>query len=551
MPVEVEACFYETAATAERQAVTAVGGAALTAQRPPGMWQDASIMSMFWKKGKRRKQVRKQMSMQLTLVVLCVLLTCAHGRGTVLTTMEIEEKLGVCWSNELVHADVRVSDASLYDPAVIKVTRGKGVAMPCQVSDLERNGDGSIASCKVWFYVDLDAGEKVVFAVERGKRAAVTAGRLRLDRGDGSVTISTANEVGRVGIRLPLGKKFYNTPVPATETSGPVEALLLPSGRETGQGRFEVPFKIRSVESEVIAEGPLFAEVRVRTVFDTGYWIFTARMEERRPVVFISEELDTGYSGQQMVSSMRRNLEKWQPVDRFYSLILGRDGGEGFKPTQMFYGARNSDAAFADILGTTILPQFSEIRSNWVAAPVHGSTIKVDKPGDIFYLTGFASVISQLGRLVRVVEPGGEAVGAIGLHTERWHNPLSIRIRVTPQRELALSLPLQTYEQEWLSDGYGRFSPNYTGKDLYAPPYLSKRSYALTLGRDENERERLLESLFALGASQAPSLDQVLAMTLDWDSGAEGVAAEQSSSAGVEALEILARRIEITRFAGD
>ncbi len=469
-------------------------------------------------------------------------------------TVTLREGLGVAWQDELVHYRLELPAKVMFDADAVLVTPATGAAIPSQVSDVTRHADGSVAACTVWFKVDLAAGATAVYTLTPGKRGPKPAEGVRVEAGDASVTLSTPTPAGRIGIRLFAGEKAYAWPVPAADAPGPVQALLLPSGRETGRGRFEVPFAVKSIRSEVTAAGPLFAEVRVHTVFDVGFWTFTARVEQGKPTVFVSEALDTGYSGQQMSTSMRRHQTNWSPVDRFYSLVLGGEKADGFKPSQVFYGANNNDPAYMDVLKRTKLPepQFADIRDNWFAAPVHGFNLKWEKPEAFFYLSGYASVLPRVGRIARVVEPGGEAVGLIGLHTERWHNPMSLHVRVTPAREVVLSLPLQTYEQEWMSDGFGRFSPNYTGKMLFDPPYLARRAYGIVLGKDENEGEGLLRSLFLVGASQAPSLDEAKEMVLEWaDPLGDEVGAAETTEKGSEVLTHLRRRVAIIRSAGD
>ncbi len=486
------------------------------------------------------------------LASLCAVLTALHVASAAPVEITLHDGLGLDWKDELVHYPLNLPEKAVFEANAVEVAvKGHG-AIPCQLSDIVRYPDGSVSSCKVWFRTDLGAGTTNVYIITPGKRGTMSAEPVKVEADAVSVTLSTLTPAGRIGIRLPAGSKIYDWPAPAAETPGPVLALLLPSGRETGSGRFEVPFEVKSYQSEVTASGPLFAEVRVQYVFDAGFWEFSARVEQGRQTILINEEFDTGYSGQQMPLSMKRHQTRWSPVDRFYSLVLGGEKADGFRPSQVFFGANNNDPAFMDVLPRTIPAGFSEIRGNWFAAPVHGFNVDWNRPGPVFFLSGYASSMPRVGRLARVVEPGGEAVGVIGLHTERWHNPMSLHLRVTPERELALSLPIQTYEQEWNSDGFGRFSPNYTGKMLFNPPYLAKRSYGIVLGNDENEKDNLLGGLFAVGASQALSLDWVKDMILEWpDAQRDEAGAPETSENGMEALNYLRRRVAIMRTAGD
>lgn len=486
-----------------------------------------------------------------TLQLMCASMAAGCLTVAAATTVTLQEKLGVDWTNELVHYRLEFPASTLFLPDAVQVAPEDGAPIPSQLSDVERHPDGSIAACRIWFRVNLPAGAKASYTLTPGPRAPAHNGVEAVDDGE-SITLGTLTPAGRIGIRLPSGSRTYDWPIPAADAPGPVQALLLPSGRETGRGRFEVPFEVKSYHAEVTDNGPLFAEARVRYVFDTGFWTFIARVEDGSQTILIREEFDTGYSGQQMATSMLRHQTNWQPVDRFYSLLLGGADADGFRPQHIYYGANNNDPAFMDLLPRTVPEGFPEIRNNWFAAPIHGFNVAWDRPGAVFFLSGYASVLPRVGRIARVLEPGGEAIGLIGLHSDRWHNPMSLHLRVTPQRELALSLPLQAYEQEWRSDGFGRFSPNYTGKMLFHPPYLTKRSYGIVLGEAGEEPQDLLRDLFAVGASQAISLDEVKEMILDWaDPVDPGKGAPETTDKGRDVLDYLRRRVEIMRAAGD
>lgn len=484
-------------------------------------------------------------------VMVCTLMITAAGIAMAAPVgVTLREHLGVDWKSELVHYRIELPPGQVYQPDAVHVSpagEDGGPALPSQLTDIERHPDGSMAACKVWFRTDLPAGATVSYTLTPGRQAASHAGVEALDDGR-TITLRAPTPSGAVGIRLPSASTVYDWPKPAAEVPGPVQALLLPSGREAGRGRFEVPFDVKSYHAEITAAGPLIAEARVHYVFDVGYWTFTARVEEGNPAILISEEFNTGYSGQQMPGSMLRHRTGWDRVDRFYSLVLS-DAASEFQPTQVFYGANNADPAYMDLLPRT-LPSNLDFR--WMIAPVHGFRLNRGRSADLFYLSGYSSVIARVGRLARTVEPGGDAIGFVGLHSDRWHNPMSLHLRTTDAHELVMSLPLQTYEQDWSSDGFGRFSPNYTGQMLFAPDLTARRHYGIVLTRAEDESEALLGSLFAAGASAALSLDEVKDWVLDWpDPMADAAWAESTSERGQAALDLLRERLAVMRAAGD
>jgi hypothetical protein len=262
---------------------------------------------------------------------------------------------GTAWSDELVHYAVELPAGAVKGEAVARVEARGGKAVPSQVSDVTRHPDGSVRAMNVWFFTDLGPSQTVSYVVTPGKEGPAGAG-VRVKTDAAAVELTTLAPQ-RIGIRLPAGGTSFDWPVPATNVPGPVQALLLPSGRATGRGRWDVPFRVNSWKTEVTAAGPLFAEARVTYAFDTGYWTFKARVIRGCPMIVIEEELNNGYSGL-----------KARQFDRYFSLRLD---GEGFRPTQVFLAGRNDRDELQDVLKLTD-PDVPEVRANWIASPVSG-----------------------------------------------------------------------------------------------------------------------------------------------------------------------------------
>ncbi len=452
----------------------------------------------------------------------------------------IRDGIGVEWRDELVHTTLSLPVGSLRGVAVVAVATADGKAIPAQVSDVTRHPDDSVKSCTVWFLASVPAHGAVTYRFRPGKSGPV----------DDAVSVKTTvdsidlvtHAPNAVGIRLCKDSKEFAWPVPAAECPGPVRGLLLPSGRQTGQGRFEVPFKVRSYKTEITAAGPVFAEAKVTTVFDVGTWTFTARVIRGCPVVIVREELDNGWCPL-----------LWDKYDRFYSLVL--NSGE-FKPSQIFCGARNDKDEFQNLLKNGMRPEIMKLgrmQEGWVAAPVQGYTPTFTADQDNYYLTAYPSVLPRVNGLIRLQEPAKDAVGFVGLDTAWWRNPMSVRIRSNRKGELLASLPLQMYEQSWASDGFGRHSPNYTGKTLFVSENLARRCYGIMLAPAEDETKNMLASLTAMSEKlSAHPLDSVKDMVLEWPDPMAGAAwAKETSKAGADALDLMRGKVQFMRAMGD
>ncbi|MHB9025777.1 MAG: hypothetical protein ACYC7E_16685 [Armatimonadota bacterium] len=475
------------------------------------------------------------------LALAMLVLTClpAAYAASLAKTVTITDYLGIDWQDELVHYPLELPSGALRGAAEVLVASERK-ALPSQVSDVARYPDGSVKSCTVWFFASVPANGAVSYTLTPGKPGATTAG-VKVTTAPAAVTLSTVG-AKPIGIRLPNGAKSFDWPIPAGQAPGPIQGLLLPSGKVAGQGKIEAPFLVKSYSTEILATGPLFAEARISYLFDTGYWTFTARVIKGCPTVVIHEEFNTGDSGQ---------LAK--DADRFFTLTLA---GGGFQPSQFFFGGRNDRPDLATLVTNGLREEWKAfgIRDNWFASNVQGAEIPKGQAQELYRCTAYPSVLARVGCVTRVQEATGDAVGITGLDTAYWREPLSIRLRATAAGEAQLCFPLQDYKQDWPIDGFGDGSPNYTGVTLYVPKHTARRAYGLMLSPATDEKTELLQSLFTQARRLDPGalpLDTVKDMTLNWpDPLAKEAWATASSEKGKKALEIMRTRLNVTRALG-
>jgi len=461
-------------------------------------------------------------------IAACALAVCAATMAAGESrTVAITDHIGVDWRQELVHWGLQYPKGAMKEAAV-RVSRA-GEAVPCQVSDVKRYEDGSVRSLAVWVMADVPAYGSVSYQIEPGKPAQEGEGVSVQVEGD--TVVMTTRVPEPIGIRLLGGARRYDKPVAASEVPGPLKGLLLPSGRWTGRGRFEVPFKVKSYESQVLAEGPLFGEVRVRYEFAEGYWVLKARVIKGCPMVVVEEELDTGDSGM-----------KWDKFDGYYCFVLN---GENFGPDRAFYTGH----AY-----TQREPEYKDILSaEGHGRGVFGYHLSFREDREDYYLSSWPAWHRRVGTYIRFVEPGRDAIGFSTMNTAFWRHPMSLRFAVTASGELLVRFPIQIYEQHWLSDGYHIISPHYTGCTLGVSEHTSRRSFGIMLSRAEDEVERKLDSLQSLTSKLGSQpLDEVKDWVLDWpDPMKDAQWAEQPTDRGRKALQVMRDWIAYMQSRGD
>jgi hypothetical protein len=253
-------------------------------------------------------------------VAICVALCLtvfAHAlcAGEPLAVFEEKEILNLDWPRTVVtyRLDLEVGQA---EPGNVKLVDEEGREHPCQLWKVELHDDGSIASARVSFMAELKPGGEYAFGLVRGEPAGVKnaprAGR------DGKYLVL---ENGRVGFRMPepgayefddplrFGQsqdkmvKLYGEQIENGVAPGPFQGLRLVNGEWVGGSYFwakkldQAP-QVMNYTCEILREGPVFAEARIRYEFTNGGWYqMTARLRGGEPWVVVDEQFDMGRTG--------------------------------------------------------------------------------------------------------------------------------------------------------------------------------------------------------------------------------------------------------------
>ncbi|MHC4885969.1 MAG: hypothetical protein ACYTGH_12880 [Planctomycetota bacterium] len=465
------------------------------------------------------------------------LLGSASSWAAPLGTLTFYEPLGVEWADELVSQDLAFKPGDLAQPTLAAAEKGK--ALPCQVTDVVRHADGTVASLKVWLMVTVGANQSREIAFTKAGAAPKETGVTVTE--EGGAYLLTTEAPKRIGIRVPRGGAAHDWPVAVSEVPAPIQGLLLPSGAMTAPSVLDLPFRVVSWSSEIVNSGPLFTDVRIRYNFDTGYWVTTLRMVGGRAMIRMTEEVNTGAT----------DVEA-KGFTRFHRIPLT---GKGFAPETVFLAGFNQDDRYSGVVKNGRDTEYLKkcgVRPNWFASQIQGYALKGAPEGTHYYLSGYPTHQQRIGGLMRVVAGNGDAVGFAGLRTEDWRNPLSIRLIKGKDGVLSANFPVQKYKQAWPIDGFGDGSPNYTGITIGVPNTTCRRTVGIMLSNSKDEKTELLASLFTEARKESVfRFDSVRGWKYEWkDSRAPKAAAAEMTPAAQKAYDYMANRLDFFRRYG-
>jgi len=188
--------------------------------------------------------------------------------GTAETTIELREHTGRKWERELVTYPVSFRSGACHVDSV-RLRRPRA-PVPCQLSDVVYwPGEEHVKEASLSFFADLAPQVTNTYTVTYATQAvrdAQPATDLRLSRGKGLVEINTE----LLGVRLLLDGQSYGEPKPAPSVPGPIVAMRLGDSKWFGGSRMYGPKRIKSYSAELIAGGPVFAEMSMRYVYEDG-----------------------------------------------------------------------------------------------------------------------------------------------------------------------------------------------------------------------------------------------------------------------------------------
>ena len=198
-------------------------------------------------------------------------------------TLTITDYAGRGFAPDLVQYELGVGRRRA---AKLRLSGADGVPMPVQVSDAGADGKrvfsfvAEVGPYATSSYTLRDIG---------GERAP--AG-VRVAKDGDSLVLSNA----LLSVRVPRETDMtYPEPVPATTLPAPIAAFRSGGSGWLGGGKVLTDRKVKALRVELLAGGPVYAEVRYRIEWaDGGYYVAGLQVIDRVPLVKVREEYDLG-----------------------------------------------------------------------------------------------------------------------------------------------------------------------------------------------------------------------------------------------------------------
>lgn len=337
---------------------------------------------------------------------------------TPIAEFSVLEPLGVAWQDQLLCRRVTFSRAvnlarlSLYADS----SEGThGAEVPFQATDVVP-GRGGTRAATLWFWCDLEAGERRNYQLRSSRRApsspVVTAALVYPTPGQ----VEKAELVLKsrhLRLRLP-GSRDYRKPVPAARVPGPLTGFSRPGQPWFGGSHWESRLNCTAIATEILAGGPLWTEARVHYAFEHGAsYAMMVRLYQDRDYAVVDEQIATRIDGR-LVLELSRG---WAP-DRFY--------------------VRNTCSALENDGHSTVAP-----------LPPPGDRlreIQVPAIGTYYvpHLTGYAGLF-EAGQQDRGL------LGIVGLDGAQWESAIHNRLRMARRTdgEVVLEMPAKAGRRRW------------------------------------------------------------------------------------------------------
>ncbi len=283
----------------------------------------------------------------LVVFVTLLLMGAASGAAEPVAVFEAKEVLGNDWARTLVNYPIDLPAGRAF-PEALRLVDAAGNEQPCQVGQIRRHADGSIATARVSLIAALPKLGRFHYRLLPEKPApAINAPRI-IEAGE-YLTL----ENSQVALRLARTKQqrfqtplrfgadhvamvqAYGRQVENGIAPGPIQGIRLADGRWIGGSYFwsadpEQSPKVVVCRTEIVEQGPLFVEARVHYDFDNGgFYEMTARLLADDPAARIDEQLDLKRTGAgftwRLVVSLSRGWESggWKPDGVFHFAPTG------------------------------------------------------------------------------------------------------------------------------------------------------------------------------------------------------------------------------------
>jgi hypothetical protein len=200
---------------------------------------------------------------------------------------DLRDHLGVAWHDELVTFSFEFPEGECH-PESLRL-QGVGGPIPVQIVNSRAwpDGTGFLQSATIGFFADLSPlainRYRLSWQADPDVVGAQPPSGLKVGRSGDLVAVSSH----AFGAVFRAGGEEFTAPVVAARVPGPVQEMLLPDGRRFGGSELYGPSKIVAWSGEVVAEGPVFADIRWRYRYADGTeFLLRGRMGARDTAVY-------------------------------------------------------------------------------------------------------------------------------------------------------------------------------------------------------------------------------------------------------------------------
>jgi len=199
-------------------------------------------------------------------------------------TLTLTDYTGRGFAPDLIHYRIPTNFGA---PDKLRVTRADGRSLAVQVTPPGKDG-----MRELYFVAEIPPNGASEYVLNTDGNAPVGASALQI----GTEGKTAVLENGLCAIRVPVGTQSWKTPVPASSLPAPLLAFRSGANHPwLGEGKITSTRPVKAWRAELVARGPVFAEVHYEIDWaEGGYYHANIRLTDQVPMAYITEEYDLG-----------------------------------------------------------------------------------------------------------------------------------------------------------------------------------------------------------------------------------------------------------------
>lgn len=238
--------------------------------------------------------VRRSRRVVVAMLVLAFLAGTGWAAEATLAAFSLRDALRRDWQHELVVFPVAEALFGREDVTLVGPD-DKPLALQWVPAEQAPTGKKSIA-----FFAAVPTFGESRYRLVPGQ--PLRSSDLRVAEGNGAATLENRTTGVQLGGAAAL-------------TAGPIAGVRLPSGRWVGGGQLTATLKPTRCAVQLLARGPVFADVLVTYEFpEFRFWRLKVRVLADEPVVLVDEEFDLPEG----TAYQFRLADRWNPGEMFY-----------------------------------------------------------------------------------------------------------------------------------------------------------------------------------------------------------------------------------------